>query len=193
IRRIAEALRFESGLAGEDPLLRRMLERGVSCPKSSGMGRLFDGVCALAGMRAESSYEGQGAVLLEAAADEAELGEYDLAFEDNVFDWRPMIRQIAALGEAPGTVAAKFMNTLVSMAAAQCRAAAEQTGLRRVVLSGGVFQNMYLMERLPRALKAAGLEVYTHSRVSPNDEGVALGQLMILEASYVSGGTAEDS
>lgn len=193
IRRIAEALRFESGLAGENPLLRRMLERGVSCPKSSGMGRLFDGVCALAGILAESSYEGQGAVLLEAAADEAELGEYDLAFEDNVFDWRPMIRQIAALGEAPGTVAAKFMNTLVSMAAAQCRAAAEQTGLRRVVLSGGVFQNMYLMERLPRALKAAGLEVYTHSRVSPNDEGVALGQLMILEASYVSGGTAEDS
>ena len=185
IRRIAEALRFESGLAGEDTLLRRMLERGVSCPRSSGMGRLFDGVCALAGIRAESSYEGQGAVLLEAAADEAESGEYDLAFEDNVFDWRPMIRQIAALGEAPGTVAAKFMNTLVSMVAAQCRAAAEQTGLRRVVLSGGVFQNMYLMERLPRALKAAGLEVYTHSRVSPNDEGVALGQLMILEASRV--------
>ena len=79
-----------------------MLERGVSCPKSSGMGRLFDGVCALAGIRAESSYEGQGAVLLEAAADEAESGEYDLAFEDNVFDWRPMIRQIAAWARRRG-------------------------------------------------------------------------------------------
>ena len=190
IRRIAEALRFESGLENENAAIRRMLEHGLGCPKSSGMGRLFDGVCAIAGIRSGCSYEGQGAVLLEAAADEAERGEYDIAFEGNVFDWRPMIRQIAALGEAPGAVAAKFMNTLVSMAAAQCRAAAEQTGLRRVVLSGGVFQNMYLMERLPRALRAAGLEVYTHSRVSPNDEGIALGQLMILEASYVSSGTA---
>lgn len=190
IWRVSEALRYESGLENENAAIRRMLEHGLGCPKSSGMGRLFDGVCAIAGICSGCSYEGQGAVLLEAAADEVERGEYDIAFEGNVFDWRPMIRQIAALGEAPGTVAAKFMNTLVSMAAAQCRAAAEQTGLRRVVLSGGVFQNMYLMERLPRALRAAGLEVYTHSRVSPNDEGIALGQLMILEASYVSGGTA---
>ena len=104
IWRTAEALRYEAGLENEDSTLRKMLERGLNCPKSSGMGRLFDGVCALAGIRAESSYEGQGAVLLEAAADEAELGEYDLAFEDNVFDWRPMIRQIAALGEAPGAI-----------------------------------------------------------------------------------------
>ena len=52
---------------------------------------------------------------------------------------------------------------------------------------------MYLMDRLPRMLRDRGLEVYTHSRVSPNDEGVALGQIMILEARYVSGGTAEDS
>ncbi len=190
IWRVSEALRYESGLENNNGTIKKLLERGLNCPKSSGMGRLFDGVCALAGIRSGCSYEGQGAVLLEAAADEAERGEYDIALEGNVFDWRPMIRQIAALGEAPGTVAAKFMNTLVSMAAAQCRAAAEQTGLRRVVLSGGVFQNMYLMERLPRALRAAGLEVYTHSRVSPNDEGIALGQLMILEASYVSGGTA---
>ena len=190
IWRVSEALRYEAGLENNNGTIKKLLERGLGCPKSSGMGRLFDGVCALAGIRSGCSYEGQGAVLLEAAADEAERGEYDLSLEGNVFDWRPMIRQIAALGEAPGTVAAKFMNTLVSMAAAQCRAAAEQTGLRRVVLSGGVFQNMYLMERLPRALRAAGLEVYTHSRVSPNDEGIALGQLMILEASYVSGGTA---
>lgn len=190
IWRVSEALRYETGLENNNGTIKKLLEQGLNCPKSSGMGRLFDGVCAIAGIRSGCSYEGQGAVLLEAAADEAERGEYDIALEGNVFDWRPMIRQIAALGEAPGTVAAKFMNTLVSMAAAQCRAAAEQTGLRRVVLSGGVFQNMYLMERLPRALRAAGLEVYTHSRVSPNDEGIALGQLMILEAKYVSGGTA---
>ena len=194
IWRTAEALRYEAGLENNNGTIKKLLERGLNCPKSSGMGRLFDGVCALAGIRAECSYEGQGAVLLEAAADAVERGEYECAFYGEggvmVFDWRPMVRQIASGGEAPGTVAAKFMNTLVSMAAAQCRSAAEQTGLRRVVLSGGVFQNMYLMARLPERLRAEGFEVFTHSRVSPNDEGVALGQLMILEAEYVSGGTA---
>lgn len=197
IWRTAEALRYEAGLENEDSTLRKMLERGLNCPKSSGMGRLFDGICALAGIRAECSYEGQGAVLLEAAADETERGEYEKEFYTvggvTVFDWRPMVRQIASGGEAPEKVAAKFMNTLVSAAALQCRAASEATGQRRVALSGGVFQNMYLMTRLPERLRAEGFEVYTHSRVSANDEGVTLGQLMILEAKYVSGGTAEDS
>lgn len=197
IWRTAEALRFEAGLENKNSTIKTMLQRSLNCPRSSGMGRLFDGVCALAGIRENCSYEGQGAVLLEAAAAEGESGEYELAFyeegEVEVFDWRPMVRQIASGGEAAEKVAAKFMNTLVRMAAEMCRRAAEKTGLRRIVLSGGVFQNMYLMERLPGALRACGLEVYTHSRVSTNDEGVALGQLMALEAEYVSGGTAEDS
>ena len=197
IWRTAEALRYEAGLENNNGTIKKLLERGLNCPKSSGMGRLFDGVCALAGIRDVCSYEGQGAVLLEAAADAVERGEYELAFYGEggatVFDWRPMVRQIVSGGEAPGTVAAKFMNTLVSAAVRQCLEAAELTGLRRVVLSGGVFQNMYLMARLPGRLREAGFEVFTHSRVSANDEGVALGQLMILEAEYVSGGTAENS
>ena len=197
IWRTAEALRYEAGLENNNGTIKKLLERGLNCPKSSGMGRLFDGVCALAGIRDVCSYEGQGAVLLEAAADAVERGEYELAFYGEggvtVFDWRPMVRQLASGGEAPGTVAAKFMNTLVSMAVRQCLEAAELTGLRRVVPSGGVFQNMYLMARLPGRLREAGFEVFTHSRVSANDEGVALGQLMILEAEYVSGGTAENS
>ncbi len=197
IWRTAEALRYEAGLENNNGTIKKLLERGLNCPKSSGMGRLFDGVCALAGIRDVCSYEGQGAVLLEAAADAVERGEYELAFYGEggvlVFDWRPMVRQIVSGGEAPGTVAAKFMNTLVSAAVRQCLAAAEQTWLRRVALSGGVFQNMYLMARLPGRLREAGFEVFTHSRVSANDEGVALGQLMILEAEYVSGGTAENS
>ena len=84
------------------------------------------------------------------------------------------------------------MNTLVSAAAEMAVRAAEGTRLRRIALSGGVFQNMYLMRRLPERLERAGLEVYTHSRVSTNDEGLSLGQLKILEARYVLGGTAED-
>lgn len=197
IWRTAEALRFGAGLDAKSEPVRRMLERNLSCPESSGMGRLFDGVCSLAGIREVCSYEGQGAVLLEAAANETEHGEYEIEFYEkdgvSVFDWRPMVRQIASERSGAGTVAAKFMNTLMLAAAEQCCTAAAETGLKRVVLSGGVFQNMYLMDRLPRMLRDRGLEVYTHSRVSPNDEGVALGQIMILEARYVSGGTSEDS
>ena len=70
----------------------------------------------------------------------------------------------------------------VLVAAVVCRRAAEASGLREVVLSGGSFQNRYLMERLPARLAQEGLRVYRHVRVSCNDEGLSLGQLMIAEA-----------
>ncbi len=199
IWRVAASLLEDSGIEQRDALISQMLRKDVSCPRSSGMGRLFDGVCAILGIRSVCSYEGQGAVLLEAAA-ESDSGAYQASFYKDgdltVFDWRPMIRQIAfekSGGTAPGLIAARFMNTLADMAAEQCAMAAAETGLTRVTLSGGVFQNMYLMERLPEALERRGLEAYVHSRVSCNDEGISLGQIMIGEARYVSSGAAENS
>ena len=181
--RIAYVLRREAGLENdENPTFETMLNKGLNTPLSSGMGRLFDGAAALLGIKTLASYEGQGAVLLEAAAADDEEGEYpfDLAGELLRFDWRPMLR---AMAEDPADVrrkAAKFMNTLLAMAAEQAEAAAKQSGIRDVVLSGGSFQNMYMLRRLPGKLRERGLNVYHHSRVSCNDEGVALGQLMIL-------------
>ena len=176
-----------------------MISKRVSCPESSGMGRLFDAACSLAGIRQSCTYEGQGAVLLEAAASVDEDGEYEARFyvRDGleVFDWRPMVRDIISerrSGIAKSVVAARFMNTLVSAAVKMAEKAADMTHLHRIVLSGGVFQNMYLMNRLPGRLRAAGLEVFTHSRVSANDEGLSLGQLRILEAKYVLGGATEN-
>ena len=164
----------------------RMLATGTNSPLSSGMGRLFDGVCAILGIRRRASYEGQGAVLLEAAADALETGEYPFSFYDAqgvlTLDWRDMIRALVSDGAGAGVRAARFMNTLISAAAEQLRRVSKETGLGRVVLSGGVFQNMYIMNRLPERLRRMGLEVYTHSRVSCSDEGLSLGQLMILEA-----------
>ena len=164
----------------------RMLATGTNSPLSSGMGRLFDGVCAILGIRRRASYEGQGAVLLEAAADTRETGEYPFSFYDAqgvlTLDWRDMIRALVSDGAGAGVRAARFMNTLISAAAEQLRRVSRETGLGRVVLSGGVFQNMYIMNRLPGRLRRMGLEAYTHSRVSCSDEGLSLGQLMILEA-----------
>ena len=164
----------------------RMLATGTNSPLSSGMGRLFDGVCAILGIRRRASYESQGAVLLEAAADISETGEYPFSFYDAqgvlTLDWRDMIRALVSDGAGAGVRAARFMNTLISAAAEQLRRVSRETGLGRVVLSGGVFQNMYIMNRLPGRLRRMGLEAYTHSRVSCSDEGLSLGQLMILEA-----------
>ena len=165
----------------------QMLDKGLNSPLSSGMGRLFDGAAAILGIQKRCSYEGQGSVLLEAAAIE-ENGEYPviLTGEPLRFDWRPMIQAMAEdveKGLDKGRIASRFMNTLISMAAAQCAAAGERSGLRDVVLSGGSFQNMYIMERLPNRLKEQGFRVWHHHRVSANDEGISLGQLMIAQKS----------
>ena len=188
--RVAWALLRDAGCdTGSIPnaaLYESLLTAGLNCPESSGMGRLFDGVAALLGLKTLAGYEGQGAVLLEAAIQEDE-GSYPLAFAGDPlrFDWRPMIRAIVAerdAGVATGHIAARFHNTLLEMAAVMCRRAAEASGLRDVVLSGGSFQNRYLMERLPARLAREGLTVYRHIRVYCNDEGLSLGQLMIAEA-----------
>ena len=176
----------DTGRIAHSAMYGTVLDSGLNCPLSSGMGRLFDGVAAILGIKTVCSYEGQGAVLLEAAAGEDD-GAYPVSFEGELlrFDWRGMIRAIAAekdSGVPAGKIAARFMNTLIEMAVMQCRAAREYSGLDRVVLSGGSFQNMYIMKRLPERLKKEGFRVYTHRRVSTNDEGLSLGQLMIADA-----------
>ena len=188
--RVAYALLREAGcdVSGVENAgaLGRVYDARLNCPLSSGMGRLFDGVAAILGIKTRCSYEGQGAVLLEAAAADDD-GVYDCPLEGAPlrFDWRPMIRAVTAgmaRGVDTGVIAARFMNTLVEMAAAQCIAARRETGISIVVLSGGSFQNMYIMRRLPPRLEREGFAVYHHSRVSTNDEGLSLGQLMIAQA-----------
>ncbi len=169
--------------------LRKQLEAGLNCPLSSGMGRLFDGVSAMLGIRTVSGYEGQAAILLEAAA--AETGRcFPLVFtreegEDFPrFDWRPMTEEICRLqkqGIKTPELAGAFLNTMTGLAVQMALQAAESSGIRKVLLSGGSFQNQFLMKELPEKLRRAGLEPYHHVRVSCNDEGLSLGQLMIAD------------
>ena len=187
--RVAFSLLHEAGLdtshIENSAAYKMMLENGLNCPKASSMGRLFDGVSAILGIKQKCSYEGQAAILLEAAAEEDE-GLYPISFtEDMRFDWRGMICSIVEdmrSGESTGRIAAKFMNTVMEMAVLQCRAARDYSGLSTVCLSGGSFQNMYIIHRLPEKLEAEGFRVLKHRRVSTNDEGLSLGQLMIANA-----------
>lgn len=188
--RVAFALLHESGcdtsgIENAD-MLRALLQSGLNCPLSSGMGRLFDGTAAILGIKSRCSYEGQGAVLLEAAADKCCTDRFDYALfgEPMRFDWRETVRALAEENYSVGRKAAMFMNTLIDMAVRQCLYAREKTGLDRVVLSGGSFQNMYIMKRLPRLLEDHGFKAYHHSRISTNDEGLSVGQLTI--AGYMS-------
>ena len=191
IGRIAHSLLWDAGLGEQSrhPLanqLTQMLTSDLNSPGSSGMGRLFDGVYALVTGRQTVTYEGQGAVLLEAMASEEKLPPYDLTFyeedERRTLDTRPLIAAIMAdraEGMEPASIAVRFMESLVSLAVAHAAFAREKTGLCRVVLSGGVFQNHYLLSRVSDVLTEAGFVPYYHTQVSPNDQGIALGQTLI--------------
>ena len=163
----------------------KQLSLDINCPLSSGMGRLFDGVAAIIGIKTNASYEGQGAILLEAAAvNSSRIYNYQIKTDEGrlVLDYRPMIREIAndvRLKKDKGIIAAAFINTLIEAAAEMSVMISKRYDASRVVLSGGTFNNMYIMSRLPKLLESKGLKVYHHHRVSCGDEGLSLGQLLI--------------
>jgi len=166
-------------------VLFRMLEGRINCPLTSSVGRLFDSVSALLGICDYASYEGQPAIELEAFADEdcAEAYEWRIEEKDNlVVDSSVIIHQVVEdiqEGVPREMISARFHNAIAEVTAEVCRKIANKTGLRKVVLSGGVFQNMLISNKLQQLLTRSGLEVFQHSEVPPNDGGVSLGQAVV--------------
>jgi len=165
-----------------------MLTRRVNTIPTSSAGRLFDAVASLIGLRHSVSFEGQAAMMLEAAADAssslpADPYEFAIAGADPAeIDLRPMIRQIVADGERrspQAEIAARFHATLVAAIAAVCRRMRDQLNLNRVCLSGGCFQNARLLAGCLDTLRSDGFEVFSHTQVPANDGGIALGQAAI--------------
>ena len=169
--------------AAERMVLRSMLARGINAPLTSSAGRLFDAFAAICGLRQRASYEGQAAAELEWAADSQATGRhYRFPLRQSaetkarlVVDWQPALEAALAdlaAGTTPGVVSEALHN---SMAAAIAEVAA-RIGERRVVLTGGCFQNARLTEAAVAAVRGAGCEPFWHWRVPPNDGGLALGQ-----------------
>ena len=199
--RVALALLRSAGL-GWDPalppvvavdevgrrLLDAQLERGVGCVPTSSMGRLFDGVASLLGIRHEAGYEAQAAIELEGVAATWAGPVPDLGFElaaDGVASWVPVVQALVEgrrAGCPLGALAAGFHAAVVDLVVAW----ADRVGLGTVALSGGVFQNALVLSGASRALREAGFEVLTHRVVPPNDAGLALGQLVL--GAVASGG-----
>jgi hydrogenase maturation protein HypF len=163
---------------------------GTASPSTSSAGRLFDAVSAILGVRDAVNYEGQAAVELEQLADPAERSAYPARVEpagggplrlrgtDLV---RAVVEDLDAGVSAP-LVAARFHNGLAGSTVAACQALREDTGLGTVALSGGVFQNLLLLERVVAGLEGHGFRVLVHSRVPPNDAGISLGQAAVAAA-----------
>lgn len=147
--------------------------KGINSPYSSSVGRLFDAVASLIGLRQVVSYEGQGAMMLEDLYDPLVKDHYPYALEKRQIDWRPMLEAIIKDKER-GKIPSRFINTLAHV----CLHVAKELAIERVCLSGGVMQNDPLVSKIKELLEAEGFKVYTHQRVPPNDGGLSLGQAL---------------
>ena len=159
--------------------------RGVNAPPTSSMGRLFDAVAALVGLRNFINYEGQAALELEQLASLEEEGAYEFSYGEGtplIIDALPVVEAAASdavAGVAADVVAARFHNGLAAMVARVVAALRDKYALGTVALGGGCFQNITLLYKLVPMLEGAGFNVLIHSQVPTNDGGLSLGQAVV--------------
>ncbi|MDE3246809.1 MAG: carbamoyltransferase HypF, partial [Acidobacteriota bacterium] len=159
--------------------LRRMLELGLHSPRTSSIGRLFDAVAALVGIRVGTGFEGQAAMALEfAAASSTDAGAYGIKLNDGVADTAPLLQALLAdqrHGTDPAAMARRFHSALADLALAL----AESAGREDVVLTGGCFQNRLLAALCAERLSKQGFHVHRPALYPPNDGGISLGQAWV--------------
>ena len=178
------------GIAENDlRLVCQAMARRINTPLTSSCGRLFDAVASIIGLRQVISFEGQAAMELEMLADPDQSKAYpwQLSHQDGLIICDPaqMIEAIVndhLSGVVGRRIAGRFHLSLAMMIEEVCAQLQQQTGLKQVVLSGGVFQNGLLTEMVVPRLEKAGLTVLTHTLVPPNDGGLALGQAVVAAA-----------
>jgi hydrogenase maturation protein HypF len=174
----------------EMDVIRQQLEGRINSPFTSSMGRLFDSVSALLGIRGEIDYEGQAAVELEMAAYEEDYVHIQKDYPYHIVEEEDI--RVVRLGElfsaiiedlrqdiSKGRISVKFHNTIAQMTDEMCRLTADDTGITQVALSGGVFQNRLLLRKTVSLLESDGFQVFTHRQVPCNDGGISLGQAVI--------------
>ncbi|MDQ6706025.1 MAG: carbamoyltransferase HypF [Acidobacteriota bacterium] len=175
---------WDAAAASTWKIFDRLLERPTLL--TSSCGRLFDAVSSLAGICQSSGYEGEAAMLLENAAAETGSEPYPFQIEAGTFPWeidtRPLIREIAravSSGCSAAHISACFHETIGNIMESVCLGLRERTGINVVCLSGGTFQNLTLLRGALDRLGSRGFQIFTHSKVPPNDGGLSLGQAVI--------------
>ena len=177
--RLASVMEFSES---ERALLRTQLEKKINTPLTSSMGRLFDAVSALASVRQKVNYEGQAAIEFESLADSDEAEIYSFGLNQDQVQARGVVEALikdVMAGVPISKISARFHNGLAEGVRMVVRRMSQDSGIREVVLSGGVWQNITLLRRTLSLLHADGFEVYIHREVPPNDGGLSLGQAVI--------------
>jgi len=163
----------------------RQVTQRINAPLTSSCGRLFDAVSALLRIREVVNYEGQAAMELEMRSRPDVAAGYDFALVEEhpmQVDAAPVISAIVhdlEVSTPIEEIGARFHNAVAKMVVEVCGRLRDETGLQKVCLSGGVFQNRLLLRRTLEGLLAAGFQVFTHHLVPCNDGGIALGQAMV--------------
>ena len=191
-RDFADRVPFFAERFGHDriSIIQRMMLERVNSPLTSSVGRLFDAISSLVGICDTATFEAEAAIRLEKAALDAlaapeASGVYPFDINEPAMmqvDTTPLVRAVVddiLKGVSPGVVAAKFHNTMALVIVEISRRLREESGLDRVVLSGGVFQNTLLLKKTLDWLKREGFRVWHNETVPINDGGVALGQAVV--------------
>ncbi|MDM8523233.1 carbamoyltransferase HypF [Desulfococcaceae bacterium HSG8] len=170
-------------------IILEMIKKNINAPYTSSMGRFFDGIAGIIGIRDKVFFEGQAAMELEMIAEEKkETGcyKYELISGDiSHIPLQSIVRGIVKDIEKnihPREISIKFHATLISLFSNLCEVKRRENGLNRIVLSGGVFQNAILLTGLMKKLEDKNFHVFTHNRIPPNDGGISLGQAAISAA-----------
>jgi hydrogenase maturation protein HypF len=172
----------------ESTAIKNQIDRKINAPLTSSMGRLFDAVAAIIGVRGTIQYEAQAAIELEVLARRAGrvTGAYPFTVREqdgiNIIKIRDLLAVIIRdlhHNIAPPVIATRFHNTIAKMIVNVCQLISQNTGIKETALSGGVFQNRLLLKKSIAGLESAGFKVYTHHQVPCNDGGISLGQVVI--------------
>jgi len=162
--------------------LRRQIQSGVNAPPTSSMGRLFDAVSALSGVRQIVNYEAQAAIEFEALADPHEEGLYSFDQDGDIIDPTELFQNVIVdlrAGIGVPRISARFHNGIAAMVTGLCQDIRRHQQLSDVILSGGVWQNMTLLQKTIILLESNGFKCFLHHLVPANDGGLALGQAAI--------------
>lgn len=180
----------------------KMIKKGINCPLTSSCGRLFDGVASILGIRHCVSFESQAAMALQAVSSKLPEAGYGFDLhkrngselmtdpcgsipEPLKIDVTPCIRGMVrdvAMNLPSSFIGAKFHRTVIEMFSGAVGQISRQTGVKRVVLSGGVFNNHLISNGMVDALKKNRMDVYTHTKVPAGDGGISLGQAVVAGA-----------
>ena len=153
------------------------IKKGINSPLTSSMGRLFDAVSSILGVSPlRIDYEAEAAMRLESIAVEDVDEVYPYEIKDEEIDFKNMIKEIAGDNSEKGIISSKFHNTISDAVIKISKLCKEKFGIRRVVISGGVFLNGYLLKKIIRGAEESGIPLYIHEKFSPGDECISLGQ-----------------